>query len=263
MSRLFFSILFFTASFITTVHADQPDSPIQNHVDRQEKVAISNFGIQSYGHFKKMIHMKETEGVVSIQEAVSVNNTYAIGAIGKGRGEITVVNKKIWLDYGNDGLGESVHEIPLHETAVLLVTAQVSKWHQIIIPENLPGNRLQIFVLEQARRNDINAEKPFPFLLEGKFDNLDLHVINGENEKFAGHSNNETFYKQHKTTKQNQVAIIVGFYSANNQGIYTHPGESWHLHAVIDDENIGAHVDGIEAQKNTILKLPRVDPFNK
>ena len=33
-----------------------------------------NINIQSYGHYKKMIHMKKTEGVVNLQEATPSDN---------------------------------------------------------------------------------------------------------------------------------------------------------------------------------------------
>ena len=97
---------------------------------------------------------------------------------------------------------------------------------------------------------------PFPFLLEGNFDKLTLHVINGQNPEFQGHGGKVTLFRQIKEERNNQVASVVGFYSAGNQGVYTHPGESWHLHAVIRDENVGAHVDDISTHKNVILKLP-------
>ncbi len=257
MCKLFYYCLIVTVAFTTSVQANQASQFHQGYIDKKDQAVLSNFGIKSYGHFKKMVHMKKTKGVVSLKEAISSKNTYAIGAIGEGRGEITVLNSEIFLDYGQDGLGKSVQEIPANEKAVLLVTAEVPKWHQIITPDNLSGKHLHSFILEQAQINKIDTMKPFPFMLEGKFDNFDLHVINGVNKNFAGHGGKEKFYKQHKMTKQNQKATIVGFYSANNQGIYTHPGESWHLHAVLKNEGIGAHVDGVDVQKSAILKLPQ------
>ena len=42
------------------------------------------FNVKSYGHFKKMMHMKKTEGVVDIQKAIPPVNGYGVGAIQKG-----------------------------------------------------------------------------------------------------------------------------------------------------------------------------------
>jgi len=83
-------------------------------------VAAEEIEVKSYGHYKKMIHMKNTDGVVGLKKAISGKNSYAVGAIQQGVGEITVLNGKIYLDYGKDGIGNSIHTIPPHEKAVLL-----------------------------------------------------------------------------------------------------------------------------------------------
>lgn len=36
---------------------------------------------------------------------------------------------------------------------------------------------------------------------------------------------------------------ILGFYSADIQGVFTHPGESWHTHVIIKNENKAGHVE--------------------
>ena len=114
------------------------------------------------------------------------------------------------------------------------------------------------FAIEQAKEHGLDTDKPFPFLLEGFFKELKIHVINGQNSEFEGHGGKEQFFIMSKETRNHQTATVVGFYSASSQGIYTHPDESWHLHAVIEDQNIGAHVDDISILNGSILKLPAV-----
>ncbi len=218
----------------------------------------NNFNVTSYGHFKKMVHMKKTEGVVDIQKAIPPVNGYAIGAIQKGLGEITVIDNEVWLDYGKDGIGHSVNSIPADEKAVLLATSQVEKWQEIRVQNQLSKERLFTFILEQAKQHGLDVNAPFPFILEGSFDNLLLHVINGLNPKSGGHGKKSHLFKQIKEERNKQKSIVIGFYSASTQGVYTHPGESWHLHAVIQEENIGAHVDDISILNGSILKLPAV-----
>ena len=218
----------------------------------------TNFSVKSYGHFKKMMHMKKTEGVVNIQKAIPPVNGYAVGAIQKGLGEITVIDSKVWLDYGKDGIGHSVNSTPANEKAALLVTSQVEKWREIRVENQLSRERLFKFILDKAEQYGLDVNAPFPFILEGSFDNLLLHVINGQHSNSGGHRKEGHLLKQIKEERNKQKAIVIGFYSANTQGVYTHPGESWHLHAVIKDENIGAHVDDISVLNGSILKLPSV-----
>ncbi len=220
---------------------------------------IDTFKIKSYGHYKKMIHMKKTKGVVNLQKVIPANNGYAIGAIQKGLGEITIVNSEIWLDYGKDGLGNSSNSIPADEKAVLLATSQVKAWKTTKLHNAFLKEQLFQTILIKAKQHGIDINVPFPFILEGNFNMLLLHVINGQNTEFKGHGGKVKLFKQAKEERKNQEATVIGFYSADNQGVYTHPGESWHLHAVIKDENIGAHVDGISTNKNVNLKLPLME----
>ncbi len=205
--------------------------------------------------------MKNTDGVVGLKMAIPEKNSYAVGAIQDGSGEITVLNGKVYLDYGNDGIGNSIHTIPPHEKAVLLATSSVDKWQSAKIKKPLAKEDLFKAILSKAKEMGLDTSKPFPFLLEGRFKNLQIHVINGKNPKFAGHGSKEKMFKMAKETKSHQAATIVGFYSADDQGTYTHPGESWHLHTIIDD--IGAHVDEIHSGMGVTLKLPVVKIHDK
>jgi hypothetical protein len=126
----------------------------------------SNYNMQNHGHFKKMMHKKKTEGVVNLQKAIPSVNGYAVGAIQQGLGEITVIDSKIWLDYGKDGIGNSVNSAPADEKAVLLVTSQVEKWRKIRIESPLSKERLYKFILEQAEQHGLDVNAPFPFLFE-------------------------------------------------------------------------------------------------
>lgn len=219
-------------------------------------VNAKNVYIQNYGHYKKMMHMKKTKGVIKLQKAIPTVNSYAVGAIQQGIGEITVIDGKVWLDYGKDGIGNSLNTIPSDEQAVLLATSQVKKWQNVKIKKALPKEELFKAILEKAKEYGLNVNAPFPFLLEGSFNTLIIHVINGQDPEFKGHGGSAKLFRQIKEERKNQKATVVGFYSASNQGVYTHPGESWHLHAVIRNENIGAHVDGVSTNENIILKLP-------
>jgi acetolactate decarboxylase len=200
--------------------------------------------------------MKKIDGVVNLQMAIPSVNGYAVGAIQQGLGEITVIDSEIWLDYGKDGIGNSINNIPADEKAVLLVTSQVSEWQEVKIQNTLSKEELYKYILEKAKQHGLDVNAPFPFLLEGSFESLLLHVINGQNPKFSDHGKKGHIFKQLIEKRNNEKAIVIGFYSASTQGVYTHPNESWHLHVVIKHENIGAHVDDISIKKNTILRLP-------
>ena len=245
--------LLFKASILTTLSVG-----ILNSLAFAETI-----NIESYGHYKKMIHMKNTDGVIGIKKAIASKNTYAVGAIQKGMGEITVLNGKVYLDYGKDGIGNALNTIPEHEKAVLLATTTVEKWQSVNFSSSMQKEDLFKAILTKAKKHGLNIDKPFPFLLEGGFKELKIHVINGQNPKFEGHGGKEKMFKMATDIKTHQMATVVGFYSASNQGVYTHPNESWHLHTIIEDQNISAHIDDIQTGKSITLKLPVVENHDK
>jgi len=214
------------------------------------------FELKSYGHFKKMVQTKKAEGVVDLNTAIPTNDGYAVGILENGRGQITVINSDVWLDYGKDFIGLSVRSIPDDEKAVVIVTAQVPKWKEIKIPDSLPEKQLLGFILLQAGHHGLDTNAPFPFLIDGIFDRLSLHVTNGVNPKYGEPENKDYLFYLITQERYNQKAVVIGFYSANTQGVYTQPGKSWHLHAVIKKMEVAAHIDYISVRKNAILKLP-------
>jgi len=113
--------------------------------------------VQSYGHYKKMIHMEDTAGVVGLKQAIAAENSYAVGAIQDGKGEITILNGKVYLDYGKDGIGGSLNKIPLDEKAVLLATAKVDKWKSVKISTPLPKEQLFEVILAKAKEHGLKS----------------------------------------------------------------------------------------------------------
>jgi alpha-acetolactate decarboxylase len=216
----------------------------------------STLNFQHYGNFANAIKQNDLDGVVDISTALLSPHTYAVGAIADGKGEITTIDSKVFLSYGKNGLGRAINNIPAKEKAFLLVTAQVNDWQKITIPEDMSESELYKFILTQSHKARPNSNSSFPFLLEGNFQNLTWHITNGRNAEFRGHGSEKPFFNLLTRQQEQTDAQIVGFYSAETQGVFTHPGTSWHLHTIFSDENKAGHVDSVSVRRNTTLKLP-------
>ncbi len=226
--------------------------------------AAEPFNLRYYGSFQKMmhmVHMKKVVGVVDLKTALSGPHTYAVGAIKGGNGEITVIDSEVWLAYGRKALNRVVRAIPGGEEASLVVTAQVREWQEIAVPKKMSESELHQFIVEQAEKSGLNTKRPFPFLVEGEFQDLKWHVINGLNPEFTGHfrgHGGQPPFVQLKEYRKQTSGIVIGFYSANVQGVFTHPGESWHLHILIRDKERTGHVDKVVVGNGAVLKLPEI-----
>ena len=245
------------ASIMENTGIDQFVFQVLSFVVLSSIAHAQGLAVKSYGNFTHMVTSGHSDGVVLLEDAIPVPHGYAIGALANGRGEIVVINNQVWLDYGEDGLGKTVGEVPEDEQAVILVAAQVAAWSSSILDKSLPKQALYNAILEAAKQLGVDISKPFPFMLEGSFSHLGLHVINEKNPQH-GKAKGAHFYRLIKEKRKQQTATILGFYSADQQGIYTHIGQSWHLHAVIEDDKIAAHVDEISANEGIVLKLPEI-----
>ncbi len=82
-------------------------------------------------------------------------------------------------------------------------------------------------------------------------------MINGLNPEFRGHGGPPLFH-QFKENREKTLGTVIGFYSAGIQGVFTHPGESWHLHILFREEERAGHVDEVVVRKGAVLKLPEI-----
>lgn len=214
-----------------------------------------SFNLKYYGSFKKMVQTKNIEGVVELKNALPTPHTYAVGVIKNAEGEITVFDDEILLNYGKDGINRTISQIPAAEQAMILVTAQVEKWTEIIIPSEMSAIELYAFILEQAKKLGLNIKKPFPFLLSGYVKNLVWSVNDGIDIKLSRQSKH-LFLRKLVGLSEYAPVIFVGFYSGEIHGEFTHQGQSWHVHVLFKNDKVTGHVNTFSVGKDAKLKIP-------
>lgn len=212
------------------------------------------FNVRNYGSFRKIIESKNPEGVVGLEYALSAPHTYAVGEIKNAEGEITVYNSEVWLNYGEDGMSVSTNEIPKGEKAMQLVSAQVEKWQEIIVPKNMSDNDLYHFVLDQARKLGLNVKSPFPCVVEGEGSDLVWHVLQEADVRSDEHEK-KLFFTKLVEYREHASVILIGFCSEIRDG-YSLPGEFWHMHVLFRNEKTAGHIDAFSVAKGAKLRLP-------
>jgi acetolactate decarboxylase len=213
------------------------------------------FDLRYYGSFKKMLHTKNVEGVVGLKQALSGDHVYAVGALKNAAGEITLHDSETWLSYGRESIEASTHHVPKDEQAMLLVTAIVNTWRDIVIPADMAEHELHLFILSQAEKYGLSTNDPFPFLIEGPVKDMTWHVIAGIQPESEGHGDH-AFIRRLIENKQLANALLVGFYSGEIRGAFTHPGESWHTHVIFTEERKAGHVESFSVGKGATLRIP-------
>lgn len=210
--------------------------------------------VESHGALRAIVHERDLGAKTALAPVLAKPHAYAIGALAGLRGEITVIDGTAWLSYA--GKDRTEKTTTSDEQAALLVVAHVPRWRRIRINRTVPIEDLEAFVAAQARKAGL-GKKPFPFVIEGTFDALLWHVIDGTKLPAKSRSHEEHMQAAVQRTLDAGRATLVGFYSSEHQGVFTHQGENIHVHVVVPAENSSGHLDSATIRKGSTLLLPR------
>lgn len=78
--------------------------------------------------------------------------------------------------------------------------------------------QLHYFISAEAKYQEININKPFPFLVNGNFDSLDWHIIDWK-EGDLEHFHAKHIQARLNGTKHNTKKRVLGFYSNKHHAI--------------------------------------------
>lgn len=190
---------------------------------------------------------------ISLDSLTNIDHFYALGAMENLKGEIQIFDSKP----SNSSVVNDAIKIndSYNVNASLLVYTQVEEWNTFQVNKALTKSELEAKIFELAQANNVDTEKPFPFLIEGTVSSLDWHVINWKDGDMV-HS-----HKKHKEsglngTLSNSEVLILGFYSTKHKAIFTHHTTNMHMHFKTIDNSLAGHVDDVEISEVQI-KLPK------
>lgn len=212
----------------------------------------SKINVQWYGTLKNMMHKGDLSAQVDLQE-VQKKNLYALGALENLKGEILIWNGQPLVSKMAE---EHINiDSSWDHKAALLVSSTIKNWQTISVPSSVKDMKaLTVFIKNQAVKNNIDVDKPFPFLIRGKVDSLQWHVVDWP----IGDTVHT--HKKHVTsgaygTRANIVVDILGFYSTKHKGIFTHHSSDVHMHFKTEHYPFAGHVDAVYLNESK-LYLP-------
>jgi acetolactate decarboxylase len=245
MKIMKYILLLLTAISITSCGINKKD------VDNEES---NKFKVEYNGALKNMMHKGDVSAKADLKDFETSEHFYALGALENLKGEIQVFNSKPFNTMVVDST--LTFDNSFNKKATLLVYASVRKWKSINIPDNIVTyEQLEGYIEQTAKENKIQIDEPFPFLIEGKPESFDWHVINwkdGDTE----HSHEKHISSGLNGTIENRQVEMLGFYSDSHHAIFTHHTTNMHIHVKTVDNKIAGHVDGLILGQVMTLKLP-------
>ena len=176
-----------------------------------------------------------------------------LGALKDLSGEIQIFDGQ---DFSSIVQNDSVLVGPYsRQNAAFIVYGQVKNWKDIAIPLSVINTEALIGFFEYNEDAEINTDKPFMFLIEGRVEQLDWHVLHKSETDSLPDKKNHVHHAKSGSIMEKDVEII-GVYSRDHEGVFTHHGLPIHMHFRTLDGMLAGHIDDLELGPEMNLKIP-------
>jgi acetolactate decarboxylase len=201
----------------------------------------------------RAVHGGDVSGKVPLQQFFERKNIYAVGPVAELDGEITAIDGKFHIARVKHG--EIKTDEDLSTTASFLVWSEVSAWKQPVDLGKKVGNHAELEKQIEflAVKEGVDTTNPFPFIIEGIIESVDYHILVPKKSHQAESSHIDS---AKKISSKGVAAKIIGFFSKNHEGIFTHRGSAAHLH-IIESNGYSGHVDEIVLNPEARVSFPQ------
>ena len=225
-----------------------------------QKTDSSNWDgtVQQWGTLREVMHGEVMDGQVRLSDVTDKPHVFGIGALDKLQGEILIADNVAWVARVRDGKHIEVRQSDTTDSAVLLAVAQVPRWTEVTVDQDVFADQFDDFIEKAMRQAGLDKLETVPFMIEGKFSSLDLHVLNGQCPFAEVKVEIEGAGPPHRTTLNDVTGLLVGFYAENGAGRITHHSTRIHVHALVGtgDERVAGHVDAVALKAGTVIRVP-------
>jgi len=176
---------------------------------------------------------------------------FGIGPLAGLRGEISIFKGDIYVSKMADDSTQIV-ELNQKASAPFFVYDYENEWQNIQLESYIKT----IADLERfIDSSKFNIETPFPFYLEGFAESAIYHIQNlAPGTKVSNPQ--EAHQGQKDFLLQNEAVTLVGFFSKEHKGVFTHHDRLVHIHLINEAKNKMGHLDEINMEKMT-LYIPK------
>lgn len=214
-----------------------------------EPTTYSN--IKVVGAMKNVMWKGELESNINLDTIADKNGLYGIGPLTFLRGELLINNGKSYVSKVTSD-STMVVEKRFDAAAPFFVYGNVTEW----IEKELPSDVKTIQDLEKyIDKKTTDFKRPFTFKLIGRVSSAIIHIQNLP-EGTQVSSPEEAHQGQTNYPLENEEVEIIGFFSTEHKGIFTHHDSFLHMHLITKDESKMGHLDAVEINKMK-LYLPK------
>ena len=192
------------------------------------------------GAMKNVMWKGELSGTIRIDTLTPKTNLYGLGPVDYLTGELLLKEGLIYkatvvLD------SKMLVKVITQAKAPFFVYAHVDAWKEIPLADSLTNaKQLESFLFAICP----DKQSPFAFKLKGKVASASIHVVNLPLGSPV--SSPEQAHKgQVNYPVKNEQSEIIGFFSTQHKGVFTHHGSLVHMHLITEDKTKMGHLDSL------------------
>jgi acetolactate decarboxylase len=213
-------------------------SCISTPKDNKNVIMDSYPNINIVGAMKNVMWKGELEGSINLDTISNKNGLYGLGPVSYLSGELLINNGKSYMSKVNADSTITV-ENTYNTSAPFFVYGNVTEWNEI----DLPFDVKTIADLEKFIDHKTSEYKrPFAFKLIGRVSNAMIHIQNLPLGTKVS-SPDEAHKGQMNYTITSDAVEIIGFFSTEHKGVFTHHDSFLHMHLITKDESKMGHLD--------------------
>lgn len=203
--------------------------------------------VKIIGAMRNVMHKGELFGRILLDTISDKNYLFGIGPVEYLKGEILILDGKAYQstvsDDGNIKMGET-----WQIKAPFFVYANVEKWKEVAFPDSIQTiPQLETFLDEYSKE----LTRPFPFKIISTVESGDIHIVNLP-EGIEVHSPEEAHQNQKSYELKDEQGEMIGFFSTEHQGVFTHHDSYVHIHFISVDKKQMGHLDKVIFKKGTV-----------
>lgn len=207
--------------------------------------------IHIVGAMKNVMWKGELGSSIDLDTMTNKKGLYGLGPESYLTGELLINNGESYVSKVTSDSTMVVSK-SFATSAPFFVFANINEWNKIELHSNIKTiPDLEKFIVENAA----NYKQPFAFKLSGLVSKAVIHIQNLP-EGTEVSSPEEAHQGQTNYELNNIASEIIGFFSKQHQGIFTHHDSYLHMHLITADETKMGHLDSLEIKKMN-LYLPK------
>lgn len=212
-------------------------TPKEKNTDKTETYP----DIKIVGAMKNVMWKGELGSSINLDTISDKNGLYGLGPVSYLTGELLINNGKSYVSKVTSDATMTVDKT-FETSAPFFVYGNVTEWIEIELPTSLKTTQdLEKFIDGKTTA----FKRPFAFKLIGQVASALIHIQNlPEGTKVS--SPDEAHQGQTNYKVVNQEAEIIGFFSKEHKGVFTHHDSFLHMHLITKNESKMGHLDELK-----------------